>query len=292
MPPSRKERLDKLLVERGLCASRAQAQALIMEGRVRVDGQVVSKAGTLVDVVLADLSVREGLRYVSRGGLKLEKALAAFDVSPEGRVCIDVGASTGGFTDCLLQHGATRVIAVDVGYGQLDWRLRNDARVRVLEKTHIGRLSPELLGETPSLGVVDASFISLTKVLPPLAVLLAPEAEIVALLKPQFEYGEYGPPEGPSGRAFKGVVRQPGAHRHILAGVLDALDVRLPDWACLALDASPITGPKGNIEFLVFYGRASHTLSSLTAERRQARIAEVVAAAHADIREDHSSGEG
>jgi 23S rRNA (cytidine1920-2'-O)/16S rRNA (cytidine1409-2'-O)-methyltransferase len=225
------------------------------------------------------------LRYASRGGLKLEKALVAFGVSPEGRVCIDVGASTGGFTDCLLQHGATRVIAVDVGYGQLDWRLRNDARVRVLEKTHIGRLSPELLGETPSLGVVDASFISLTKVLPPLVTLLAPEAEIIALLKPQFEYGEFGPSEGRSSRAFKGVVRQPEAHRQILTGVLDALDVRLPDWVCLALDTSPITGPKGNIEFLILYGRGLDIRPSLAGETRHARIAEVVATAHAGFRE-------
>lgn len=277
MPPPRKERLDKLLLDRGLCASRTQAQALIMEGRVRVDGQVVSKAGTLVDATIAKLTVQEGLRYVSRGGLKLEKALVSFGVAPEGRVCIDVGASTGGFTDCLLQHGAERVIAVDVGYGQLDWRLRNDARVRVLEKTHIARLSPETLGEMPSLGVVDASFISLSRVLPSLSALLSPEAEIIALLKPQFEYRDAGLPVG----SFKGVVRQPEAHRRILASVLDALSVKLPDWACLALEVSPITGPKGNIEFLLLYGRDRHRLAPLTIEARDARIAEIVDAGHA-----------
>lgn len=277
MPPLAKERLDKLLVERGLCATRAQAQALIMDGRVTVAGQVVSKPGTLVEATQPDIELKEGLRYVSRGGLKLEKALTVFDIQPQDRFCMDVGASTGGFTDCLLQNGAQHVVAVDVGYGQLDWRLRNDERVQVLEKTHIAHLKPEQLNTMPSLGVVDTSFISLTKVLPPLAALLTPDAEIVALLKPQFEYRDYSPP-----KSFKGVVRQPEAHQKIFEGVLHALDALLPDWACVALDVSPITGPKGNIEFLLHYQRGANTQAALSSEARMQRIQAVITDGHAN----------
>lgn len=276
MPPLSKERLDKLLVERGLCASRTQAQALIMEGRVTVAGNLVSKPGTLIDTALSEIEIKEGLRYVSRGGLKLEKALNVFHIKVQDRFCIDVGASTGGFTDCLLQNGARHVAAVDVGYGQLDWRLRNDARVQVLEKTHIAHLSAEQLTTVSSLGVVDTSFISLRKVLPPLAALLDSEADIIALLKPQFEARDYAPP-----KSFKGVVRQPEAHQRILEGVLHALEALLTDWSCIALDVSPITGPKGNIEFLLHYQRGVNTQPALSLEARSQRIREIIATGHA-----------
>jgi 23S rRNA (cytidine1920-2'-O)/16S rRNA (cytidine1409-2'-O)-methyltransferase len=244
-----KERLDKLLVDRGLCVSRTQAQALIMDGKVRVGGEVITKPGT---PMAADSEIElAGVQpYVSRGGLKLEKALSVFSVEPQGKTCMDVGAATGGFTDCLLQHGAERVIAVDVGYGQLEWKLRQDSRVQVLEKTNIRDLKPENLVAQPSLGVVDTSFISLKKVLPPLALLLAPAADMITLLKPQFEYRDYL-----QDKSFKGVVRGAESHRAVITGVLSDLDGLLPAWHLKALDFSPITGPKGNIEFLLHYQR-------------------------------------
>jgi 23S rRNA (cytidine1920-2'-O)/16S rRNA (cytidine1409-2'-O)-methyltransferase len=254
MPPTPKERLDKLLVDRGLCASRAQAQALIMDGKVKVSGQPVTKPGTQVALDESDIDVAGLQPYVSRGGLKLEKALAAFHISPSDRACMDVGASTGGFTDCLLQNGAASVVSVDVGYGQLDWKLRNDARVQVLEKTNIRELQPESLQSQPSLGVVDTSFISLKKVLPPLAALLTPDAEMMALLKPQFEHRDYL-----TDSSFKGVVRGIENHQKILQGVLTDLETLLPDWHLIGLDFSPITGPKGNIEFLLHYARGHYS---------------------------------
>lgn len=250
---AQKERLDKLVVDRGLCNSRAQAQALIMDGKVRVKGEPVRKPGTLIPVEETDIEVADRQPYVSRGGLKLAKALPLFEIQVPGRACMDVGASTGGFTDCLLQNGAASVIAVDVGYGQLDWKLRSDDRVQVLEKTNIRELTPEQLQSAPSLGVVDTSFISLKKVLPPLSALLTPDAEIVALLKPQFEHRDYL--EDPS---FKGVVRGEENHRKIVTGVLDDLDALLPGWQLSGLDFSPITGPKGNVEFLLYYTRGSY----------------------------------
>lgn len=249
---SKKIRLDKLIHDLGLCDSRAQAQALIMAGKVRVNGETVTKPGSMFSEDRSAIELTEQLPYVSRGGLKLAKALQVFPISVSGRICIDVGASTGGFTDCLLQNGAGRVIAVDVGYGQLDWKLRSDDRVQVLEKTNIRALQPEQLSARPSLGVVDTSFISLKKVLPPLAGLLTPDAEIMALLKPQFEYKDYMNEAG-----FKGVVHGAERHERILAGVLSDLAGLLPDWQLCGLDFSPITGPKGNIEFLLYYCRGN-----------------------------------
>lgn len=251
---AQKERLDKLVVDRGLCSSRAQAQALIMDGKVRVKGEPVRKPGTLIPVEETDIEVADRQPYVSRGGLKLAKALPLFEIQVPGRACMDVGASTGGFTDCLLQNGAASIIAVDVGYGQLDWKLRSDDRVQVLEKTNIRELLPEQLQSAPSLGVVDTSFISLKKVLPPLSALLTPDAEIVALLKPQFEHRDYL--EDPN---FKGVVRGEENHRKIMTGVLDDLDALLPGWQLSGLDFSPITGPKGNVEFLLYYTRGCYS---------------------------------
>lgn len=243
-----KDRLDKLLVDRGLCTSRAQAQALIMDGKVKVRGEAVKKPGTLIPQGEEDIEVAGLQPYVSRGGLKLAKAIPLFDIQTQDRICMDVGASTGGFTDCLLQNGARVVIAVDVGYGQLDWKLRNDERVQVLEKTNIRELPAKTLRAQPSLGVVDTSFISLKKVLPPLATLLSPDAEMVALLKPQFEHKDYI--DDPN---FKGVVKGESNHRQILAGVLTDLQTLLPNWQLSGLDFSPITGPKGNVEFLLYY---------------------------------------
>ena len=248
--PSEKMRLDTLLTERGLVESRAKAQALIMDGKVRVKGEVITKPGTAFASDVADVAVEAGLPYVSRGGFKLEKALDAFQIDPAGAICLDIGAATGGFTDCLLQRGATKVYAVDVGTGQLDWKLRTDDRVVVLEKTNIRHLSREEMPEAPTLAVCDASFISLKKTLPPAAALMAPIAQVVALLKPQFEYKDYV-----SDKGFKGVVTGEAHHRQIIAGVLTDLQALLPDWQLAGVDYSPITGPKGNIEYLLWLRR-------------------------------------
>ncbi len=240
MPKS--ERLDKLLVERGLVPSRERARMLILSGSVLVGERVVDKVGAQVP---RDSAVRirgEDIPYVSRGGLKLEKGLDAFAVDPSGRVAIDVGASTGGFTDCLLQRGAVRVYAVDVGYGQLAWKLRDDPRVVNMERTNIRRLLPADLPERPDLAVVDASFISLDKVLPATLALLAADAEIVALIKPQFEVGK-----GEVGKG--GVVRDPLKHERAVEKVEES--ARALGCTVLAVTESPILGPKGNREFLI-----------------------------------------
>jgi len=237
-----KERLDKLLISRGLAASRERARALILAGRVLVADQVVDKAGTLVS---DDASLRlrgEDIPYVSRGGVKLAGGLEAFPIKVSGVVAIDVGASTGGFTDCLLQRGARRVYAVDVGYGQLDWRLREDDRVVNMERTNIRHLTPEMLPERPTLAVIDASFISLEKVLPPTLALLAPTADVVALIKPQFEVGK-----GAVGKG--GVVRDADQH----TAVIEKIRVFCEELGCsvLGVSESPLLGPKGNREFLI-----------------------------------------
>jgi 23S rRNA (cytidine1920-2'-O)/16S rRNA (cytidine1409-2'-O)-methyltransferase len=238
----KKVRLDKLLVDRALVPSRERARALILAGKVVVGEHAVDKAGAQV---AEDAPVRlkgEDIPYVSRGGLKLEKGLDHFAIDPAGRVAIDVGASTGGFTDCLLQRGATKVFAVDVGYGQLAWSLREDPRVVNLERTNIRELVPERLGEFPSLAVIDASFISLDKVLPPTLALLAPGAEILALIKPQFEVGK-----GQVGKG--GVVRDAEQH----TAVVERIRTLAETLGCLVLGVteSPILGPKGNREFLI-----------------------------------------
>ncbi|PLY00371.1 MAG: TlyA family rRNA (cytidine-2'-O)-methyltransferase [Desulfuromonas sp.] len=238
----KKIRLDKLLVDRSLAGSRERARALILAGRVLVAEQVVDKAGTNV-VADADVRVKgEDIPYVSRGGLKLEKGLESFALEVSGRVAIDVGASTGGFTDCLLQRGVARVFAVDVGYGQLAWKLRQDERVVNLERTNIRTLQPEHLDTPPDLAVIDASFISLEKVLPPTLALLAPCAEIVALIKPQFEVGK-----GEVGK--RGVVSDPEKHR----AVVEKIEQLAAGLGCLVRGVveSPILGPKGNREFLI-----------------------------------------
>ena len=242
-------RVDVVLVARGLAESRAQAQRMIMAGQVRLDGEVVGKPSQHVDPQ-ATLSVDHGPRYVSRGGEKLEAALEAFAVRPEGWICADVGASTGGFTDCLLQHGATRVYAIDAGYGQLHWRLRQDPRVVVLERTNARELSE--LPEQVSLSVVDVSFISLRLILPSAAQWLAAAGEIIALVKPQFEAGVDRVGKG-------GVVREPQVHREVLGDIIRfATSIGL---AARGLIRSPLVGPKGNAEFLLWLSTVGESLA-------------------------------
>lgn len=237
-----KQRLDKLMVERGLAPSREKAQALIMAGQVVVGDHAVQKAGQQVS---ADVDIRikgEVMPYVSRGGLKLAKGLDACNIEVAGRIAIDVGASTGGFTDCLLQRGALTVYAVDVGYGQLAWKLREDPRVVVLEKTNIRHLQSDQLNPLPDLAVIDASFISLNLVLPPTLALLTRPAEVVALVKPQFEVGK-----GAVGKG--GIVRDPKLHDGVLAN-MERLAADLGA-ELLGICDSPITGADGNKEFLM-----------------------------------------
>ncbi len=249
MPP-RRMRLDTLLVERGLAPSRERARALILEGAVRVGGEALARAGQPVSVDAPIEIASPGLPFVSRGGLKLRHALDVFGIDPRGKICLDVGASTGGFTDVLLQAGAARVYAVDVGYGQLDWKLRRDSRVVVLEKTNIRNLTD--LPETPELATVDVSFTSLTKTLPAVTRLLgipvpgpAGERDVVVLVKPQFEAGPKGAP--------KGVVRDPVVHRRVIEQVLAC--ARELGWRPRGLTPSPILGPAGNREFLLWLDR-------------------------------------
>lgn len=235
-----KKRLDVLLVEQGLAESRAKAQALIMAGQVRVDGEMVLKPATAVSTG-SEIRVESGPRYVSRGGEKLEAALRAFRLEVSGRICADVGASTGGFTDCLLQHGAARVYAIDVGKGILHWKLRNDPRVVLFEETNARHL--EQLPEAVSLVTIDASFISL-KVLLPVVQRWMQEGETIALIKPQFEAGRREVARG------KGVIRDVEIHRQVLNEVLAFAQAQ--GWQVRGLIRSPILGPKGNTEFLAW----------------------------------------
>ncbi len=237
----KRERLDKVLLERGLVSSRERAQELIEAGNVLVEGRLLLKPSALVHPT-SPIELRKDLSYVSRGGLKLAQALEDFGLDVSGLICLDVGASTGGFTDCLLQAGATRVYAVDVGQGQLDWGLRQDPRVTVIEGKNARYLSPEDLAETPHLATVDVSFISLKLVLPAVAPLLAPESTVVALIKPQFEVGK-----GQVGRG--GIVKDLEKHRK----VLQDLTVFFQRERLLPLDLirSPIRGAKGNVEYLM-----------------------------------------
>ncbi len=237
-----KERLDVLLVKRNLASSREKAKAIIMSGNVYVDGQKEDKPGTSFPEEV-HVEVRgHTLPYVSRGGLKLEKALKNFDVTVDGKVCTDVGSSTGGFTDCMLQNGAKKVFAIDVGRGQLDWKLRQDERVVCMEKTNIRYVTPEDIGEPVDFSSIDVSFISLKKVLSPIRDYLTEEGEIVALIKPQFEAGR-------EKVGKKGVVREKSTHLEVIHMVTEyALSI---GFDVLELEFSPIRGPEGNIEYLV-----------------------------------------
>ena len=259
-----KQRLDLLMTERGLCDSRSRAQALIMSGAVFVDGQKCDKAGTPVADDAAVEVRGETCPFVSRGGLKLEKALREFGVDPTGYVCSDSGASTGGFTDCLLQKGAKKVFAIDVGYGQLAWALRTDPRVVCMERTNIRYVTPEDLGEPLDLSVVDVSFISLRLVLPAVQKLLKPTGQVLCLIKPQFEAGK-------DKVGKKGVVREKSTHVEVLEqflGLADELGFTVRN-----LTFSPVKGPEGNIEFL------GH-LSMQSADVERPDVAALVDAAH------------
>jgi 23S rRNA (cytidine1920-2'-O)/16S rRNA (cytidine1409-2'-O)-methyltransferase len=238
-----KIRLDKLLVDRGLTASRERAQAMILAGKVLVNEQKVEKAGASVDQDSALRLLGEDLRYVGRGGLKLEKALEHWQIDLNGKVCLDIGASTGGFTDCMLQHGAARVIAVDTGYGQMDYRLREDPRVRLLEKTNARNLTPDEVGEAVDFIALDVSFISATQVLP--AVIRAGRGvrQIVVLVKPQFEVGRALVGKG-------GIVRDESAQLAAVAKVETALQEL--GCGCTEWIDSPILGMEGNREFLLY----------------------------------------
>jgi len=246
-----KERLDVLMVKRNLAPSREKAKALIMAGCVLVDGQREDKAGTAF-ADTAEITVKGNtLRYVSRGGLKLEKAMEHFDLTLEGKVCMDVGASTGGFTDCMLQNGAVKVYSVDVGYGQLDWKLRQDERVVCMEKTNIRYVKPEDIGEAAAFASIDVSFISLTKVLPPVKELLTEDGEIVCLIKPQFEAGR-------EKVGKKGVVRDPAVHEEVIEKVTACASEI--GFAVRELEFSPIKGPEGNIEYLLHLKKSGESL--------------------------------
>ncbi len=237
-----KERLDVLLVKKGLAESREKAKAIIMSGNVFVKGMREDKAGSMFDET-ADIEVRgHVLKYVSRGGLKLEKAMDNFDVVLEGKVCMDVGSSTGGFTDCMLQNGAVKVYSVDVGHGQLAWKLRQDPRVVCMEKTNIRYVVPEDIQEPPAFVSIDVSFISLTKVLPPVKQLMTPDGQIVCLIKPQFEAGR-------EKVGKKGVVRDRAVHEEVIEKIADFAGSI--GFELLNLEFSPVKGPEGNIEYLL-----------------------------------------
>ena len=236
-----KKRLDVLLTEQGYADTRSKAQAIIMSGNVYVNGQKADKPGVSYEETV-ELEVRGAVcPYVSRGGLKLEKALRDFGVKPVDYVCSDSGASTGGFTDCLLQQGARKVFAIDVGYGQLDWKIRSDERVVVMERTNIRYVTPEDLGEPLDLSVIDVSFIGLEIVLPTIKTLLKPTGQVLCLIKPQFEAGK-------ENVGKKGVVRDPKIHKMVLDNFVSLVDGL--GFHILGLTFSPVKGPEGNIEFL------------------------------------------
>ena len=263
-----KERLDVLLVSLGLAESRAKAQATIMAGEVYVNGQKADKSGMQADIT-SNIEVRgSACPYVSRGGLKLEKALKNFGVDPTGYVCSDSGASTGGFTDCLLQQGASKVFAIDVGYGQLAWKIRNDPRVVVMERTNIRYVTPEDLGEMLDLSVIDVSFISLGLVLPVVKTLLKPTGQVLCLIKPQFEAGK-------DKVGKKGVVRDPAVHEEVLQNFISL--AKSLDFTIRNLTFSPVKGPEGNIEFLAH-------LSMQPGEDSYLAPGDLVAQAHAALK--------
>ena len=271
-----KKRLDILLVEKGLAESREKAKAIIMSGIVFVDGEKEDKAGSSFPENV-NIEVRgKTLKYVSRGGLKLEKAMQVFPVVLQDKVCMDVGASTGGFTDCMLQCGAVKVYSVDVGYGQLAWKLRQDERVVVMEKTNIRYVKPEDIEKKVEFASVDVSFISLTKVLPPVRDLLTDDAEMVCLIKPQFEAGR-------EKVGKKGVVRDRAVHEEVIRNVLSfAAD---NGFKVLGLDYSPVKGPEGNIEYLMHIRKSvlSAEENRIAGDDTDKLIHEIVENSHSDL---------
>jgi len=267
-----KERLDVILVNQGYAPSREKAKAIIMSGNVYVNGQKEDKAGTSFDLSKVTLEVRgSSPKYVSRGGLKLEKAMEQWEFSLDGMVCMDIGASTGGFTDCMLQNSADKVYAVDVGHGQLAWKLRNDERVVCMEQTNFRYVTPEDIGEKLDFASVDVSFISLTKILIPARNLLKCGGQMVCLIKPQFEAGR-------EKVGKNGVVREKQTHEEVIRKIIDYAD--LIGFNVMHLEHSPIRGPEGNIEYLLHImkerepGEDTATLTEREAEEELARIVE------------------
>lgn len=264
-----KERLDVLLVERGLAPSREKAKAVIMSGDVFVNGQREDKAGAVFDPEKVYIEVKaDKLKYVSRGGLKLEKAMSVFDINLERMTCMDIGASTGGFTDCMLRNGAKKVFAIDVGHGQLAWSLRNDERVVCMEKTNFRYTKPEDIGETVDFASVDVSFISLTKILEPAVNIIRDGARMVCLIKPQFEAGreEVGK---------KGVVRDKKVHESVIEKIVDY--VPTIGFNILGLDYSPVKGPEGNIEYLLYIEK------NAVSSQSEINITQTVENAHGEL---------
>lgn len=266
----KKERLDLLLVEKGIINSRERAKACIMEGKVYVDGQKVDKAGEKVSYNASIEYRGDTLKYVSRGGLKLEKAMNSYNISLEGKVCMDIGASTGGFTDCMLQNGASKVFSVDVGYGQFAWKLRTDERVVCMERTNIRYVTPEDIGEKLDFASIDVSFISLKKIMPATLNLLKEDGEVVALIKPQFEAGR-------EKVGKKGVVREISTHKEVVYGIIDFLIEE--DLNVLGVGYSPIKGPEGNREYLVYFTKNKNKESTFVRDD----IDKVVEESHIEI---------
>jgi 23S rRNA (cytidine1920-2'-O)/16S rRNA (cytidine1409-2'-O)-methyltransferase len=264
-----KERLDVLLVSRGLAPSREKAKTMIMAGEVFVNNNREDKAGSTFPDDCAIEIHGSTLKYVSRGGLKLEKAMSHFNISLEDKICMDIGASTGGFTDCMLQNGAKKVYAVDVGYGQFAWKLRQDERVVCMEKTNIRYVTPEDIGDVLDFASVDVSFISLTKVLGPARALLSENGQMVCLIKPQFEAGR-------EKVGKKGVVRDKAVHEEVINRVIDfALET---GFSIKALEYSPIKGPEGNIEYLVYIEKTVESFKEESVD-----VHAVVEAAHGEL---------
>ena len=265
-----KERLDVLLVKQGLAESREKAKAVIMAGEVFVQGQREDKAGAMFDESKVTITVKgSSLRYVSRGGLKLEKAMACFPITLEGDICMDIGSSTGGFTDCMLQNGAKKVYSVDVGHGQLAWKLRQDERVVCMEKTNFRYLTRNQIADDLDFASVDVSFISLTKILLPAWRLLKCGGQMVCLIKPQFEAGRE--------KVWKkGVVRDPAVHREVIAKVMDF--AALLHFSVLGLTWSPIKGPEGNIEYLIFIQKEERPEAYESEQAAEAALEETQAA--------------
>ncbi|MDQ0149254.1 TlyA family RNA methyltransferase [Eubacterium multiforme] len=266
----KKERLDVLLVDKGIIQSRERAKAHIMEGKIFVDGQRVDKAGAKIKVT-SNIEFRgDAIPYVSRGGLKLEKAMKEFPIILEDKVCMDIGASTGGFTDCMLQNGAKKVFAVDVGYGQFAWKLRTDERVVCMERTNIRYVTPEDIGEKLDFASIDVSFISLKTIMPATVNLLKDNGEVVALIKPQFEAGR-------DKVGKKGVVREESTHKEVVNSIINYLLEN--DLNVLGVSYSPIKGPEGNIEYLVYFTKDKEKSSDFKMED----IERVVSSSHSEI---------
>lgn len=263
-----KERLDALLVNRGLFESRAKAQAAVMAGQVLVDEQKIDKPGTQVKAEVTIRLLGDKLRYVSRGGLKLEKALNIFPIKVEGKVIADIGASTGGFTDCALQNGASKVYAIDVGYGQLAWKLRSDERVVNMERTNVRYLEAKDLPEQVDAATIDVAFISLDKILPAVHKILKPEGFVIALIKPQFEAGK-------ENVGKKGVVRDAKVHKDVINNVIAF--AKAEGFGIAGLDFSPIKGPEGNIEYLLHLTLGEDDAIS------EEYVAELVGKSHGDL---------